>query len=201
MPTYPAQHPQHQHHHHQHQHHQQRQQQQQQQEPVPQPYSPGQKYTSYAGNSHIPADAQAQLGQRYQGSDYQHDKKYGGTYARGDYKDFRPPSYASAHASQKGVQEVDQNGFQRHVKDQGQPTVVAFVAEGCGHCTALKPNFAEAATLARLPFLQVEYAQAGDLCKALGINGFPTILRFEGGEKVAEYRGDRSADSLAKFGS
>lgn len=166
----------------------------------PQPYSPSQQYTSYQQNSGLQPDAQNQLNARYDTPEQARDAKYGNSYSHGNYTDFRPNAYASAHNNTKQVQEVDENGF-KQMMDKGLPVVVAFVANGCGHCTALKPKFTEAAKTARLPFLQVEYSKAGNLCKALGISGFPTIVRFEGGQRIKDYRGDRSAASLAEFGS
>jgi hypothetical protein len=41
----------------------------------------------------------------------------------------------------------------------------------------------------------------GGLMEMYNIQGFPTIIRFEGGEKVKEYSGNRSAESFAQFGS
>ena len=75
----------------------------------------------------------------------------------------------------------------------------------CGHCTALKPTWdkvckkyknvrgcdilnVEATHLKHLP---VKYKK--------GINGFPTIIKYNDGKKVSEYEDERVFNKLDKF--
>ncbi|KAK7074128.1 Thioredoxin domain-containing protein 5 [Halocaridina rubra] len=37
------------------------------------------------------------------------------------------------------------------------------------------------------------------LCSAQNVNGFPTVVLYKTGEKVEEYKGDRSLDDMAAF--
>jgi len=37
------------------------------------------------------------------------------------------------------------------------------------------------------------------LCDGQGVNGFPTLIVYKEGEKVAEYNGKRDLDSLSEF--
>lgn len=114
----------------------------------------------------------------------------------------QPPqkSFASSHA--QGAVEVDAAQLKDALFNRKQSAVVMIHANWCGPCQATKPMFKQAATMARLPFYMLEQGKADEaFMKALRVEGFPTILKFEQGERIAEYSGDRSAEDLARFGS
>ncbi|KAG9084829.1 hypothetical protein FRC06_003878 [Ceratobasidium sp. 370] len=46
---------------------------------------------------------------------------------------------------------------------------------------------------------QVNCPAQGDLCNANKVTGYPQVMLFQEGEKIAEYAGDRSHDDLSKF--
>ncbi|KAG9096733.1 hypothetical protein FS749_007856 [Ceratobasidium sp. UAMH 11750] len=46
---------------------------------------------------------------------------------------------------------------------------------------------------------QVNCIAQGDLCNANKVTGYPQVMLFQDGEKLAEYAGDRSHDDLSKF--
>lgn len=109
-------------------------------------------------------------------------------------------SFASSHA--QGAVDVDATQLKDALFNKKQSAVVMIHANWCGPCQATKPMFKQAATMARLPFYMLEQGKADEgLLKALRVEGFPTILKFEQGERIAEYSGDRSAEDLARFGS
>ncbi|XP_043224621.1 protein disulfide-isomerase A5-like [Amphibalanus amphitrite] len=94
-------------------------------------------------------------------------------------------------------------GFDQAAR-QADPMLVMFYAPWCGHCKRMKPAYAEAA--ARL----AKSGQAGVLATVdatvqrglqdrFDIRGFPTIKLFRGGQAVADYSGERTADALFSY--
>ena len=75
-------------------------------------------------------------------------------------------------------------------------SVIAFMADFCGHCTELKPAFFEVAK--STPSIHWVDASDGEskLVEELGVEGFPSIFYFENGRKVGEYKGARDARSM-----
>lgn len=83
-----------------------------------------------------------------------------------------------------------------------RPAIVAFVSDQCGYCKAMLPQFQAAAKFATLPFIELRDHEAQELLRVYKVSGFPTILYLgPNGERVREYQGDRSMESLAAFGS
>ena len=76
--------------------------------------------------------------------------------------------------------------------------VIAFMADFCGHCKNMKPDFFEAA--AAVPGVYWVDAsddkEANQLVEDLGIQGFPSVLFFEKGVKIDEYKGARKAGAF-----
>lgn len=74
---------------------------------------------------------------------------------------------------------------------------------GCGHCTNMKPHFADAAKKladegAGL-LAAVEHSSNRNLFTKYEIKGFPTLKYFENGAYVKDYNGKRTADDIYKF--
>jgi len=91
--------------------------------------------------------------------------------------------------------------FQDIVLTNKKDCVCAFISRNCGHCTAMKPAFEQAANQSMIPFLLVEQAvaQPAGLLEKYKIEGFPTIIRFSGGLPVAFFKEARTPENLIKF--
>lgn len=81
--------------------------------------------------------------------------------------------------------------------------IIECYAEWCGHCQALAPQYAAAATLAKTQGLAVRFGKAeldkaGGLQRQLGVQGFPTIVKVRNG-KYVEYPGERTAEAIVQW--
>ena len=169
---------------------------QQQQAPPqqqPQPYQPGggmqfSTYQSGAGASQV---SQA-IDQRYQQAKA---IPYSDAAAAGG-----PQSYSQAIAGAGGqLQDWDEATFTKVVLQQNLPALVGFTSKGCSHCVRALPELQKAAPNCKIAVATVDRAKAGSLIQKYGIQGFPTILLFRGGQKVKEFSGERTAQAFSAF--
>lgn len=98
-------------------------------------------------------------------------------------------------------QVIDLQGTHLLKMQRETPVIVAVMAEGCGYCTKLKPNWHEAARLTRKQLYSLHAHSTGgmDACKAFNIRGFPTIVCIHKDKILDEYQGDRSPQSIAQW--
>ena len=82
--------------------------------------------------------------------------------------------------------------------------LVMFYAPWCGHCKAMKPAYAEAAT--KLNELKINGALAAidatidaSLSSRFEVKGFPTIKYFKNGKHDFEYSGGRKTGDIVNF--
>jgi protein disulfide-isomerase-like protein len=98
---------------------------------------------------------------------------------------------------------LDDSAFFEFIKTKPR-VLVMFYAPWCGHCTHMKPAYAEAAgDLKR--FLPGSYLAAVDATKCKKVakkfktNGFPTLKYFENGEFKFDYTHGRKREDLVEF--
>ena len=74
---------------------------------------------------------------------------------------------------------------------------------GCGHCKTLMPEW-EAATKenksdVKMRAVEMSEKDGPELCKKHDINGFPTMIVLESGNKIKDYNGERNKNSILEF--
>jgi len=121
-----------------------------------------------------------------------------GALAHGDHGDHSHDDDANSD-----VVILDPANFDAEVKG-ADLTLVEFFAPWCGHCKALAPNYARAATelkgVAKLA--SVDCTIHKDLCSRYGVQGFPTLKVFRAAgdiNKPADYQGGRSDKDIVKY--
>ena len=93
--------------------------------------------------------------------------------------------------------------------DQGVKLVM-FYADWCGHCKNLKPEWDSAAEQvnadpeSKIKMVKVNVGDSENkehkaISEKYGIQGFPTILKLDNGEKKDTYSEERSKDALIKY--
>ncbi|PWN29853.1 thioredoxin-like protein [Jaminaea rosea] len=83
---------------------------------------------------------------------------------------------------------------------------VEFFSPWCHHCKAFAPTYADLAEIQE-PLEQtsdfyirrVNCVEQGDLCDAQKVRGYPSLFLYQDGQKVDEYRGNRSFEDLMSF--
>lgn len=81
--------------------------------------------------------------------------------------------------------------------------LVMFYAPWCGHCKAMKGDFAEASTQAsdsEMAFVAVDCTVETMVCGKFGVQGYPTVKYFDSADGAGEdYNGGRDLDALVAF--
>lgn len=96
---------------------------------------------------------------------------------------------------------IDLSGTQLMSAMDQKPVVCAFLADGCGWCTKLKPEYHAAAQRAKHPMYTLYASRDGamDVLKMFQIRGFPTIYVVYKGKIMDEYKGNRTSDDIANW--
>ena len=82
---------------------------------------------------------------------------------------------------------------------------ILYYSDMCGHCIQLKPVWSKICTkCVKSPdvvIINVEQANLNHLDAKYrrGIEGFPTIIKYDKGKKLSEYQGNRTMADIAKF--
>jgi protein disulfide-isomerase-like protein len=82
--------------------------------------------------------------------------------------------------------------------------LVMFYAPWCGHCQAMRPAFASAASVMKTKNIAgvlaaVDAVAEASLASRYAIKGFPTIKYFKGGKEAFDYELSRSAQDFINF--
>mmetsp|Transcript_20387 Transcript_20387/g.36576 ORF Transcript_20387/g.36576 Transcript_20387/m.36576 type:complete len:465 (-) Transcript_20387:700-2094(-) len=103
---------------------------------------------------------------------------------------------------------LDSSSFQKKVltAKSNEFWFVEFYAPWCRHCKDLRPIWSEAASRLKgrvsLGAVDCTAAANGDLCSRVGVEGYPTLKLFRGGNAEPEdFKGSRDADAIVQFAS
>lgn len=81
--------------------------------------------------------------------------------------------------------------------------IVLFSMKGCSHCEKLQPYWdlfvKNYGNNQFVELKQVYFDDKPEIVKRYGVNGFPTILGLENGEKVKEFNSERTYENLVLF--
>ncbi|XP_077297082.1 thioredoxin domain-containing protein pretaporter [Arctopsyche grandis] len=101
------------------------------------------------------------------------------------------------------VMTLTTNNFENGV--QSGFVFVKFFAPWCGHCKRLAPTWDELGrkfindNLVKVAKVDCSIQINKSLCSMENVDGFPSLLLFKDGVKIAEYDGSRSLDDLHEF--
>ena len=103
-------------------------------------------------------------------------------------------------ATASDVEQLKKDTFEPFVKDNAL-VLAEFFAPWCGHCTALAPEYEEAATTLKeknIALAKVDCTEEAELCESYGVNGYPTLKVFRGPENITPYGGQRKAPAYVQ---
>jgi protein disulfide-isomerase A1 len=90
--------------------------------------------------------------------------------------------------------------FEKSVADKPL-MLVEFFAPWCGHCKALAPHYAEAATELKkkdIVLASVDCVDQAELCQNKGVQGYPTLKVYKNGE-ATDYNGPRQTEGIVSY--
>jgi protein disulfide-isomerase A6 len=108
----------------------------------------------------------------------------------------------SLYTGSSDVIELTDQNFKQLVLGGNDVWLVEFYAPWCGHCKSLAPEWSKVATalkgIVKVGAINMDVHK--EIGSSLGVQGFPTIKRFDGGKsKPVDYQNERSAKALADF--
>merc|ERR1711983_254621 len=114
-----------------------------------------------------------------------------------------PESEWKDHDGAEHVKHLTTDSFSKELKKH-EHVLVMFYAPWCGHCKAMKGDYAAAAmqlTEDKVPHVlaTVDATIETSLASRFNIRGYPTLKLFSKGEEVEDYKGGRSKNDIVDY--
>jgi thioredoxin 1 len=99
----------------------------------------------------------------------------------------------------ENIHEVTDATFQKEVLESAQPVLVDFWAPWCGPCRALSPTIDQLATENdKIKFVKVNIDDSPRVVQTYRIQGVPTLMFFNSGQRAGELVGLQHKDTIQK---
>lgn len=122
-----------------------------------------------------------------------------------NYVNDKAGTRARVKKAHSDVVELNDNNFDKIVKDSSKDVLVEFYAPWCGHCKSLIPTYEKLSTAysadSNIVIAKIDADKHKDIGGRYGVSGFPTIKFFPKGNKETPeaYEGARELNDFVNF--